>query len=123
MSHGDFKDVRVTQSGQGAVANFQGEVHQQFVSSGGQTRDPLDNLPSDSMAEFLRATAKALPVLELPAEAFHEAQRTVDEVRIEAAKPKAERRRLPQLASTLYRIVEDAASQALASVLLGLWHP
>ena len=125
MSGGDFTtgDVQITQQGQGSIGNFHGELHQQFGTAGDRARDPFDDLPNDAMAEFIRATAKALTVLDLPPVALRSAQDTVAEMRSEAAKPPAERKRLAQLASTLYEIVQDAAGHALGSMLLGLWHP
>jgi len=117
MTPGDFRigDVQINQFGKESIG-------QQFISNASQG-DPLDRLPDDAMSEFIRAVAQSLAALELSRVGLEDARRTIEEIRAEAAKDKPERGRLRQLAASLRRILEEASGHALATVLLGTWHP
>lgn len=110
-----FGNVHITQVGDGNVG-------QQFNQSQ-QGKDPLDSLPEDAMASFIRATAESLTVLGLSAAAYAQAERALEEIRSEAAAKSPQRARLRQLATALRQTLEEVAGGALGAVLLGLWHP
>lgn len=111
-----FGGVQINQTGSGNIG-------QQFNSWEGRGADPLSNLPDDAMARFIRATAESLAVLGLSPAAYSQAGQTLEELRVEAAEGRPAQKRLHQLASTLHRVVEEAAGSALGAAVLGLWHP
>ncbi|HEV2975210.1 MAG TPA: hypothetical protein VGX69_09495 [Solirubrobacteraceae bacterium] len=121
MSTGDFRigEVQINQFGRHSVG-------QQIVNASSEF-DPLDRLPDDTMSEFIRAVAQSLSALALSRTELDEAQRTLDEIRREAASAQPEHRRLRQLATTLRGVLTEASGHAigggLLGVLTGVWHP
>ena len=121
MSPGDFRigEVQINQYGSHSVG-------QQIVNASSGP-DPLDRLPDDAMSEFIRRVAQSLSDLELSRAELDEAQRTLDEIRREAAAAQPEHRRLRQLATTLRGVLTEASGHAIGGGLLGMltgvWHP
>lgn len=121
MSPGNFRigDVQINQFGSNSIG--------QQIMNARSASDPLDRLPDEAMSEFIRAVAQSLSTLALSHAEFDKVQRTLDEIRCEAASARPQRRRLRQLATTLRGVLTEASGHAigggLLSVLTGVWHP
>jgi hypothetical protein len=110
-----FGDVEINQSGSHAIG-------QQF-NTGTAPGDALDNLPDDDLARFVRAVADAVEALRLAPQPQQQLLTALAGIRTEAGRPDPDQALLRRFAGSMYRVVEGAASRALSSVLLGLWHP
>ncbi len=121
MSPGDLRigEVQINQFGSHSIG-------QQIVNARPE-HDPLERLPDEAMSEFIRAVAQSLSALELSRAELDEVQRTLDEIRHEAASTRPQQQRLRQLATTLRSVLIEASGHAigggLLSVLTGVWHP
>jgi hypothetical protein len=98
------------------------------VGSYGVTQHAGDAVQSSgvdaaALVRFAEAVAQALPALALSAGDQQAAQTITGQIVKEASEPKPDHPRLKALGGSLRAILEGAAGNALAAVLLGLWHP
>lgn len=89
------------------------------------TGDAVQSSGADvsALAKFAETVAQALPALALAPGDQQAAQVLTGQIVEAASEPKPDHRKLKALGCTLRTILEGAAGNALASVLLGLWHP
>jgi hypothetical protein len=76
-----------------------------------------------ALARFAEAVAQALPALALSPADQQAAQAITGQIVKESSEPRPDQRRLKALGGSLRAILEGAAGNVLAAVLLGLWHP
>lgn len=98
------------------------------VGSHGVTQHAGDAVQSSggdaaALARFAEAVAQALPALALSTGDQQAAQTLTGQIVKEASEPRPDHSRLKALGGSLRAILEGAAGNALAAVLLGLWHP
>lgn len=110
------------------TVTIQAPVSGLVVGSNGVTQHTGDAVQSggadvNALAKFAETVAQALPALALAPEEQQAAQVLTGEIVKAASEPKPDHPRLKALGCTLRTILEGAAGNVLATVLLGLWHP
>lgn len=110
------------------VVTIHGPASGVIVGSRGVTQQAGDAIQSSgvdvaALVTFAETVAQALPVLALSPGEQDAAQVLTGQIVEEASRPASDHSRLRALGGSLRTILEGAAGNALAAMLLGLWHP
>ncbi len=114
------EDRRSFHASDGGIINVESSV-------GGQIgKLAVERIDVSSLVGFARAVAEALPGLPIPSPEKSTASATTAEILKEASIANPDHPKLKALGSALHTMVEGAANgagSALATALLGMWHP
>jgi hypothetical protein len=110
------------------VITIHGPASGVIVGSRGVTQQAGDAIQSSgvdvaALLRFAETVAQALPVLGLSPGDQDAAQVLTGQIVQVASRPESDHSRLKALGDSLRTVLEGAAGNALAAVLLGLWHP